>query len=171
MLVETGCGSHVFPKNFDEHVMDSSGSSISLPTVMGEKLELGAKKKSWLCLQRTTSPLCLDYTEVENIEFPILSAGSASSKGLWMVVGQGCQCLIHGSIGKKFKETLQSCQGKTLLRLRQPEGGIRNPRRKRVPATMRWMSAHRHSFQVMVSQLHRRKGHRRLASEKKDKRI
>ena len=116
MLVDTGCGAHVFPRNFDEHSVEGASSKVSLATVTGEKLYTGHVRKSCFQLKRSMSFMKLDYTEVDNVEFPILSMGVASSKGLWMVVGPQCHFLIHGSEGAILQEAVAVCANKIPLK-------------------------------------------------------
>ena len=116
ILVDSGCGAHIFPKDYDPMASHGSAQRSSMSTVTGETLAVGGAKRSCFKLRDSHKTLKLDYREVDSVDFPILSVGSASEKGIWLVIGPQSHHLIHPSEGQLIEKAVASCANRTPLK-------------------------------------------------------
>ena len=106
VLVDTGAGSHLFVKGFDRgsQIVPGSGGK-ELVTVTGESLNSGPKLKS-LVKTKDGQSFSVEYSESEKVNFSVLSAGLAATKGTWTIIGPDVQCLVLDKNAHQLRRVL-----------------------------------------------------------------
>ena len=106
VLVDAGAGSHLFVKGFDKgsQIVPGSGGK-ELVTVTGESLSSGPKLKS-LVKTKDGQSFSVEDSESEKVNFSVLSAGLAATKGTWTIIGPDVQCLVLDKNAHQLRRVL-----------------------------------------------------------------
>ena len=116
ILIDSGAGSHLFEKGFDDNAINVGSSRVGMVTVTGEPLSTGSLKRSIIT---TDAGNCsIDYAESDKVKFSVLSAGKAAERGTWTVIGPGQQCMILGRNANKIKKALVETEKIRLVKKR-----------------------------------------------------
>ena len=116
ILIDSGAGSHLFEKGFDDNAINIGSSRIGMVTVTGEPLSIGSLKRS--IITTDAGNFSIDYAESDKVKFSVLSAGKAAERGTWTVVGPGQQCMILGRNANKIKKALVETEKIRLVKKR-----------------------------------------------------
>lgn len=118
ILVDTGAGDHLFQANFDPAAKEAPGKGRQLMTVTGQDLCTESRKRSMLGVAGGGT-LSIDYGVSNQVQFSILSVGTAASKGLWTVIGPNTQCMVAP---QHAKELARAVERSTKLELEKKRG-------------------------------------------------
>ena len=116
ILIDSGAGSHLFEKGFDEHAINVGSARVGMVTVTGEPLSTGILKRS--IINTDAGKFSIDYAESDKVQFSVLSAGKAAERGTWTVIGPGQQCMILGKNANKIKKALVETEKIRLVKKR-----------------------------------------------------
>ena len=116
ILIDSGAGSHLFEKGFDDNAINVGSSRVGMVTVTGEPLSTGSLKRS--IITTDAGNFSIDYAESDKVKFSVLSAGKAAERGTWTVIGPGQQCMILGRNANKIKKALVETEKIRLVKKR-----------------------------------------------------
>ena len=116
ILIDSGAGSHLFEKGFDDNAINVGSSRVGMVTVTGEPLSTGNLKRS--IITTDAGNFSIDYAESDKVKFSVLSAGKAAERGTWTVIGPGQQCMILGRNANKIKKALVETEKIRLVKKR-----------------------------------------------------
>eukprot|EP00434_Breviolum_minutum_P041643 symbB.v1.2.037046.t1/scaffold5326.1/size28399/1 len=116
ILIDSGAGSHLFEKGFDDSAINVGSSRVGMVTLTGEPLSTGSLKRS--IITTDAGNFSIDYAESDKVQFSVLSAGKAAERGTWTVIGPGQQCMILGRNANKIKKALVETEKIRLVKKR-----------------------------------------------------
>ena len=65
ILIDSGAGSHLFEKGFDEHAINVGSAKVGMVTVTGEPLSTGILKRS--IINTDAGKFSIDYAESDKV--------------------------------------------------------------------------------------------------------
>lgn len=109
IMIDSGSGANVFPKNFDESSIEVGGPSTKLATIAGETLPLSSKRRSHFGT-REGPQLRVDYHESDQVLYPVLSVSEAARKSLYMISKDNAE-LLKNALNESKKLELVKDKG------------------------------------------------------------